>query len=148
MARTVNELNELIKFDPKQFVLDGNNEYYKQIHKVADLIAKNRHNSPIVLLSGPSGSGKTTTALTIEKILDESGIETHTLSLDNYFLTITENDQEMLEKGRLDLESPKRVNEEILNEQLEKMIKCESVELPKFDFVNAVSKKSGNWLIF
>ena len=146
MARTINELNELIKFDPKQFVLDGNNEYYKQIHKVADLIAENRHNSPIVLLSGPSGSGKTTTALTIEKILDESGIETHTLSLDNYFLTITENDQKMLEKGQLDLESPKRVNDEILNEQLEKMIKCESVELPKFDFVNAVSKKSGETL--
>ena len=143
MARTINELNELIKANAEQFVIDGDKQYYDQIHKVVDLIVKNRHKSPIVLLSGPSGSGKTTTALTIEKILDESGVETHTLSLDNYFLTITDNDREMLEKGQLDLESPKRVDEDLLNEQLTKMINCESVELPKFDFVNAVSKKSG-----
>lgn len=51
-------------------------------------IADHRAESHIILLSGPSGSGKTTTALKIEEKLREMGIETHTVSMDNYFYTL------------------------------------------------------------
>ena len=44
--------------------------------------------SPIVLLSGPSGSGKTTTAMKIEEELERRGVQTHTISMDNYFKTL------------------------------------------------------------
>ena len=44
--------------------------------------------SPIVLLSGPSGSGKTTTALKLEQELVRRGVNTHTISMDNYFKTL------------------------------------------------------------
>ena len=37
---------------------------------------------------GPSGSGKTTTALKIEEKLEQMGIETHTISMDDYFNTL------------------------------------------------------------
>ena len=41
---------------------------------------------------GPSGSGKTTTALLIERELDRRGMETHTLSMDDYFCPLTERE--------------------------------------------------------
>lgn len=128
-------LNSYVKQDG--FFEKANKQYLDTLTEIANEIAAQKDKKPIILISGPSGSGKTTTALTIEKILDEMGVETHTLSLDNYFKTITDEEKVMLENGELDLESPKRVDEKLLNEQLEKMIQCEPVELPKYDFTAA-----------
>jgi len=128
------EVNQKIHNDKTGFIAQSDENYAKKIQDVADLIKNNVEKTPIILLSGPSGSGKTTSALSVEHILDNSGIETHTLSLDNYFFPLNHNEKDMFEQGKLDLESPKRVDTDLLNTQLEKMINCEAVELPKFDF--------------
>lgn len=86
---------------------------------------------PVVLLSGPSGSGKTTTATKLEKLLDADGYETHVISLDNYFRTVTEE-----ERATVDYESPSRVDGELLSEHVRRLVAHEEIEIPEFDFVN------------
>ena len=88
MAYSLKHINELAKNDPKAFVEGTEAEFQRKLELAAKHIAGNRDKSHIILLSGPSGSGKTTTAMKIEKLLDESGVETHTISMDNYFNTI------------------------------------------------------------
>lgn len=137
-------LNSYVKQDG--FFEKANKDYIDTLTEIAKEIAEQKSKKPIILISGPSGSGKTTTALTIGKILDEMGVITHTLSLDNYFKTITDEEKILLEKGELDLESPNRVDEVLLNEQLGKMIQGEPVELPKYDFTAAKRVLSGKIL--
>ena len=144
MISNVALLNSYVKQDG--FFEKANKDYIDTLTEIAKEIAEQKDKKPIILISGPSGSGKTTTALTIEKILDEMGVVTHTLSLDNYFKTITDEEKILLEKGELDLESPNRVDEVLLNEQLGKMIQGEPVELPKYDFTVAKRVLSGKIL--
>lgn len=134
MLKKILELNQLLNNDKLSFVAQCEDEYATKTYDVAKLIEKNIEKTPIILLSGPSGSGKTTTALSVENILDNNGFETHTLSLDNYFHPLTDFEKEMFLQGKIDLESPKRVDVDFLNSQLQKMINCEPVALPKFDF--------------
>ncbi|MBR0486012.1 MAG: adenylyl-sulfate kinase, partial [Oscillospiraceae bacterium] len=129
-----------------EFIRNANETYLEQLRKIADDIALHRDRKPIILLSGPSGSGKTTSALMIEKILDEQGIETHTLSLDNYFSPLTEQEKELFALGQLDLESPKRVDSPFLTEQLREIYHCRPVELPIYDFKESTRIKSGKIL--
>ena len=106
-------------------------KFYDRIRDIKESIKKNRREKPIILVSGPSGSGKTTSAYILEKMLDDDGLETHTISLDNYFKTVNE-----CERGKIDYESPNRVDGELLTEHIKRMIKGEKVDIPVFDFVN------------
>ena len=81
------QINEAIRSDPAAFARECDALFAKKVEAAAQKIADHRAQSHIILLSGPSGSGKTTTALKIEERLVEMGIETHTISLDNYFKT-------------------------------------------------------------
>ena len=83
-------INQGIEKDPKEYVRSVNEDYLYKLKKIADDIAENHNEKPVILLSGPSGSGKTTTAMMIEKLLDDMGHETHTLSMDNWFCPLTE----------------------------------------------------------
>lgn len=146
MVKNINELNAQLHSNCDEFIASCNNDFYNHIKQVAQTIEKNIEKTPLILLSGPSGSGKTTTALMIENLLDNKGLETHTLSLDNYFKPLSDDDKILLGNGRLDLESPTRVDTDLLNSQLEKMINCESVELPKYNFAKATRERSGRIL--
>ncbi len=127
-------INEELTRNAPAYIRHTNDAYLDSLREIAEDIKVHREERPIVLLSGPSGSGKTTSALMIEKMLDEEGVETHTLSLDNYFSPLTPKEIELFHQGKLDLESPKRVDSEFLSEQLTKIYNCEPVDLPTYDF--------------
>lgn len=120
--------------DPDELIQFGRAMYRDQIRATAEALRAHRSDTPIVLLAGPSGSGKTTSALLIEQLLDSWGIETETLSMDNYFAPLSEQEKELLRQHKLDLESPNRVDAEFLNEQLRDIVACREVELPRYDF--------------
>ncbi len=134
MVCSVAAINQQLKEDAVGFIRQADEAYDRQLTTIAAHIRDHREQCPIVLLSGPSGSGKTTTALIIEKKLDSWGCETHTLSMDNYFHTLTPEQHQLLAEDRLDLESPERVDAALLSEQLQKIAACEPVEIPRFDF--------------
>ncbi|MCM1132340.1 MAG: nucleoside kinase [Ruminococcus flavefaciens] len=137
----VNRINSGIAQNPTEYIRSTNEAYLWHITEIARNIAENREQKPVVLLSGPSGSGKTTTALMLAKILGETGCPTHTLSMDNYFKSLTDEERELSVLGRLDLESPDRVDKDLLNTQIEAIEKCRAVDIPKYDF--AESRRNG-----
>ena len=143
MTQSIQAINRLLCADATAFVAQSEADYARQLSAIADHIAAHRDTCPIVLISGPSGSGKTTTARMLEAELDRRGLETHTLSQDNYFRTNTEEERALREAGLLDLESPARVDEVLLAQQLEDIIACKPVELPVFDFRTCVCSPSG-----
>lgn len=137
----VTRLNQGIS-SPEEFVRNVDNEYQYKLRKIAAEIAENSDERPIILLSGPSGSGKTTSAMMISRILAESGVVMHTLSMDNYFKSLSEEEKILAAEGKMDLESPDRVDAELLSSQIEEIRAGEEVELPKYNFVNS-ARESG-----
>jgi len=127
-------INQSLKDQGETFALSADRGYYSKVVSMAEEIREYRNERPIILLSGPSGSGKTTTARMLEQMLDGWGLETHVLSMDNYFLPLTKEQQDLAARGEIDLESPQRLDVPFLNEQLTKMISGKSVSLPVYDF--------------
>ena len=139
----VTRINEGICSDPSAYVKSVNEDYLYKLKMIADEIVQNRNEKPVILLSGPSGSGKTTTALMLEKILDEMGHETHTMSMDNYFCPLSEEEKRLAALGQVDLESPVRVDNKLLNEQIEAISRCEEIEIPKYNFKTSSREPKG-----
>ena len=108
--------------------------FLDELEKVADAIRKTAVERPVILLAGPSGSGKTTTAFLLERFLDGWGVETHTISMDNFFSTMTSQQREMAATGKLDLESPARVDIPYLNQHLQSIIACKPTWMPRYHF--------------
>lgn len=139
----VTRINEGICSDPSAYVKSVNEDYLYKLKMIADEIVQNRNEKPVILLSGPSGSGKTTTALMLEKLLDEMGHETHTMSMDNYFCPLSEEEKRLAALGKVDLESPARVDNKLLNEQIEAISRCEEIEIPKYNFKTSSREPKG-----
>ena len=152
----INRINDEIRESASEFVCEVNEAYMYHLDKIVDSIAENKNEKPIILLSGPSGSGKTTTAFMIEKLLNEKGCPTHTLSMDNYFCPLTKEQKELAALGKMDLESPDRVDKDFLNEQIEAIEKCIPVEIPRYNFAESrrekseitIERKKGEMVIF
>lgn len=142
----IDDINERLRGDMAAGIHAADAAFEAELVQVAQRIRDGVGKCPIVLLSGPSGSGKTTSAQKIERILDGWGYETHTLSMDNYFKTLNENEKRLMAEGAIDLESPDRVDEVLLSSQLEDMIRCRSVELPRYDFKESRQEASGEVL--
>jgi len=146
MLLTVQEINDALARDAAAFVKQAEAAYAARLEEIATYIRAHSKESPIILLSGPSGSGKTTTARMLERILDGWELETHTLSMDDYFRTVTPEQHVLLERGEFDLESPDRVDSPFLNEQLESIIACRPTPLPRFNFRTHSREMSGEVL--
>lgn len=138
---TLNELNESVLNDRKAFIERSEENYRNEIRNVAEHILERENQLPIILISGPSGSAKTTTALRLATLLENAGKIVHPVSMDNYFRPVGDPGNEVDEDGRVDLESPKRLDMDLLNEHLEKFWKCEEVQMPTFDFATQTRGK-------
>jgi len=134
MAYHLTEINAAVRADAPAFLAQCDRAYQRRIDDAADKILSRMEQSPIVLLSGPSGSGKTTTALKLEEELERRGVETHTVSLDNYFLTRDPKTAPRTPEGDYDLESPLCLDMELLDESFTKLSRGEEVIVPHFDF--------------
>ena len=128
------DLNTNVKGNYADFIDAAEEQYRQRIRNVADHLSESSGEMPIILISGPSGSGKTTTALRLGTMLEESGKIVHTVSMDNYFIPIDDPRNEVDENGHIDLESPKRLDIELLNEHLQMLWECKEIEIPFFDF--------------
>lgn len=146
MVYPISSINEQLRADTPAFIGAADEAYMQNIEKIALYIRDHADECPLILLSGPSGSGKTTSALKLEKKLDEMGLETHTLSMDNYFHTVEGETAELMAQGKLDLESPDRVDVPFLNAQLESIIAGCPTPLPRFDFPTHTRVDSGEVL--
>ena len=134
MSYSLNEINEAVRQDPKAFAEQCDAEFMQKVKAAAQKIADHRKESHIILLSGPSGSGKTTTAMKIEEELERMGIQTHTISMDNYFNTIDPETAPRNREGNIDYESPFCLDIELLNRHFSMLDRGETIHVPKYEF--------------
>ncbi|MEG1858034.1 MAG: adenylyl-sulfate kinase, partial [Pseudoflavonifractor sp.] len=134
MAYALEEINARVRADPKEYLAECDANYHSSIAAAAEHILSRMAESPIVLLSGPSGSGKTTTALKLEEELRRRGVSTHTVSMDNYFITMDPKTAPRTPEGTLDLESPHCLDMALLDESFSKLARGEEILIPHFEF--------------
>ena len=134
MAYQLQEINHRIRTDVTGFLAECDGEYRLKVARAADRIMNNLKNSPVVLLSGPSGSGKTTTAKKVAQELQRRGVNSHTISMDDYFKTLDPETAPRSEEGSIDLESPKLLDMELLDQHFTALARGEEILIPKFAF--------------
>ena len=134
MAYSLSKNNDAVRSDPQGFVQESDEGYNKKIETAARKIADNLSKSRIVLLSGPSGSGKTTTAKKIEAKLEQMGINSHAVSMDNYFKTVDPETSPRNREGQIDYESPFCMDMDLLNQHFAALDRGEKILIPKFEF--------------
>ena len=147
MAYQLAEITGGLARDPAGFVAECDHNYQRRLEAAADRILERMKESPIVLLSGPSGSGKTTTALKLEQELERRGVQTHTISLDNYFKTMDRRTAPRNAEGDIDYESPKLLDMELLDETFTRLSQGEWVVVPKFEFARQMRNDSRGTLL-
>lgn len=97
-----------------------------------------------VLIAGPSSSGKTTFSKKLSVTLGKNGVSSKCISIDDYYI-----DRELTPKddnGEYDYESIYAINIDLFQQHLTQIFAGEEVELPRYDFVQGKSVKSGNML--
>ena len=134
MPYSLTQINEAIRRDPAAFAAECDAAFAKKVESAARKIAEHRGESRVVLLSGPSGSGKTTTALKIEEQLENMGVETHTISMDNYFNTIDPETAPRNREGEIDYESPFCLDIDLLNRHFSMLDRGDTIHIPKYEF--------------
>jgi len=134
MAYQLNDINYRTVADPRGMIEEADANYAGLVKQAAEKIAENRKNSPIVLLSGPSGSGKTTTAMKIAEALEEKGIGSHYVAMDDYFNTVDPATTPRTPEGDYDLESPLCLDMELLNEHFTLLSQGKRIYVPKYEF--------------
>jgi uridine kinase len=140
--QTLDAINTCFSTDTQSAVYAANEAFHVQLQKIADEIKGHVQQRPLILIAGPSGSGKTTTAKMLAEIFTKAGIHTYSIPLDNYFRTISPEDHARIANGTIDLESPDRLNRELLQDHLEKLLACKPVTLPYYDFATTTSRCS------
>ena len=87
----------------------------------------------MVLISGPSSSGKTTSAKRLGIQLGVLGLRPVMISLDDYF--VDREKTPLDENGDYDYEALEAIDLELFNDHLARLIRGESVDIPRYDFI-------------
>lgn len=116
----------------------------KRIAGIADEIYAQRDKVRIILIAGPSSSGKTTFAQRLAIQLKVLGLSPTTISTDDYFVNREHTPRD--EKGDYDFEALEAVDIPLFNLHLTRLIKCEEVECPIFNFHNGAREETGRML--
>ena len=142
MPYRLDQINQAVRQDPAAFMAAGDAAFHENVCRAADLIQSHRDKSPVVLLSGPSGSGKTTTAGMINAELERRGIHTHTISMDDYFLTPDPSTAPRTPDGEMDFESPLMLDLALLDDHFSRLARGEEILVPHFEFARRMRNDS------
>ena len=142
MPYRLDQINQAVRQDPAAFMAAGDAAFHEKVCRAADLIQSHRDKSPVVLLSGPSGTGKTTTAGMINAELERRGIHTHTISMDDYFLTPDPSTAPRTPDGEMDFESPLMLDLALLDDHFSRLARGEEILVPHFEFARRMRNDS------
>lgn len=115
----------------------------KKVSHIADMIEQ-RKNVKLVLVSGPSSSGKTTFSKRLSVQLMVSGLKPVIISMDNYFVDREKTPKD--ENGEYDFETLTALDLPFFNQQMEQLLRGETVEIPFFNFETGKRMFKGDFL--
>lgn len=87
----------------------------------------------MVLISGPSSSGKTTSAKRLGIQLGVLGLRPVMISLDDYFVEREKTPKDA--SGDYDYEALEAIDLALFNDHLRRLMRGESVDIPRYDFI-------------
>ena len=125
------DVNRLVKENPKELVRISEKIVDDQIEKVVKCVIKGKYK--FLLLSGPSSSGKTTTANIIIKKLQKKGKRAIRVSLDDFFIDL---DKCPVQKdGTVDKETITKIDLPCFNKFFKEIMQHNRAYKPVFNFV-------------
>ncbi len=129
----VGMLNEAIERGRgREVILVSEALHDQKTAEIARRIAELRDRIRLVLIAGPSSSGKTTFSRRLSIQLLSQGLRPYPLEMDNYFVDREKTPRD--EQGALDFEAFEAVDNDLLNDNLERLLRGEEVALPRYDF--------------
>lgn len=133
----VEDLNQAIETgDYKEIIQISEALHEKKIAYIADEIIKKKKR--IILISGPSSSGKTTFAKRLSIQLRVGGERPIYIGTDDYF--VDRHQTPLLADGSPNFEDIEALDIELFNDNMNGLLKGESVDLPTFDFFQGKKK--------
>jgi uridine kinase len=110
----------------------------QRISEIAAQIAQRKGEIKVVTVAGPTSSGKTTFSKRLAVQLLASGIAPFPLAMDDFF--IDRDLTPLNEEGEPNFESIVAVNRKRLSSDLQKLIRGELVQLPRYNFYTGKSE--------
>ena len=139
---TVGSLNDRVtKGDVQEMILVQEALQEQKIAEIAGQI-KARPSVKFVLIAGPSSSGKTTFSRRLSVQLRAAGLIPHPISVDNYF--VDREHTPVDENGEYDFESIKAIDIDAFNDDLNRMLAGEAVQMPTFNFKTGIREYNGD----
>ncbi|HJR79584.1 MAG TPA: nucleoside kinase [Anaerolineales bacterium] len=115
-----------------QVVMVSEAFHENNLARIASQIVDQFEQSRLILIAGPSSAGKTTTSRRLTVQLLALGISPFPLELDNYFLNREKTP--LGEDGKPDFESIDALDLPLLADHLQRLIRGEEVQLPRYNF--------------
>ena len=142
---TVGELNNLIsKGNLSETILVQEAIQEKQIGDIAGKIAADP-SKRIVMIAGPSSSGKTTFSHRLSVQLRAHGLKPHAIACDNYFVEREETPKDA--DGKYNFECLEAVDTRLFNDQMNRLLSGETVEIPEFNFITGKKEYKGKQVL-
>lgn len=140
----VGDLNEtIISGHTTQMILTSEALMEKRIGDIAQEIA-NRKGVRFVMIAGPSSSGKTTFSHRLSTQLMACGLTPHPIATDNYF--VNRDKTPLDEKGEPDFENLAAMDVEQFNQDMTRLLRGETVEIPHYNFKKGAREYVGDFL--
>lgn len=114
----------------------------RRIGEIAKEIV-DRGNVKFVLIAGPSSSGKTTFSHRLSIQLRTYGMIPHPIALDDYFVDRENTPRD--ENGDYNFECLEAIDVEQFNEDMNRLLNGEKVELPRFNFKTGKREYNGDF---
>jgi uridine kinase len=129
----VGMLNEAIEGGRgREVILVAEALHDQKTAEIARRIADDRDRIRLVLIAGPSSSGKTTFSRRLSIQLLSQGLRPYPVEMDNYF--VDRDKTPVDESGEPDFEAFEALDRDLLNDNLERLLRGEEVAMPRFDF--------------
>ncbi len=120
------------KGEISEIITASEQKYEEDIENAAEMVALNKNNLKIVIITGPSSSGKTTSTIKLGQRLEHIGLKLTTLNVDNYFFNLEMHPKD--EFGDYDFETPQALDLELINQHLSQLIAGKEIQVPYYDF--------------